>query len=45
MNLVLLEAATTDGLPPVLAGVAAFIILLGALIWVIGMGSGRPHSK
>ena len=44
MNLVLLEAST-EGLPPVLAGVAAFVVLLGALIWVIGMGSGRPNSK
>ncbi|WP_297739766.1 hypothetical protein [uncultured Tessaracoccus sp.] len=44
MNLVLLEAST-EGLPPVLAGVVAFVALLSALIWVIGMGSGRPNSK
>ena len=44
MNLVLLEAAV-EGLPPILAGVATFVVLLGALVWVIGMGSGRPNSK
>ncbi len=45
MNLVLLEAATSSGLPSVLAGLAALVFLLGALFLVIGMGSGRPHSK
>ncbi len=45
MNLVLLEAATISGLPSVLMGIFTLVVLLGALVWVIGMGSGRPHSK
>ncbi|NLE98926.1 MAG: hypothetical protein GX596_13200 [Propionibacterium sp.] len=45
MNLVLLEAEAVSGLPPILMGVAVLVFLLGALGWVIGMGSGRPNSK
>lgn len=45
MNLVLLEAAASEGLPPVIMGIVTVVVLLGALGWVIGMGSGRPHSK
>lgn len=45
MNFVLLEAAASEGLPPILAGVFVLLFLLGALGWVIGMGSGRPNTK
>lgn len=45
MTLALLEAAVLDGLPPVLAGVFTLVCLLGALLWVVGMGSGRPNTK
>lgn len=45
MTLALLEAAVVSGLPPILAGVFMLVALLGALAWVVGMGSGRPNSK
>lgn len=45
MNLVLLEAAEISGLPPIITGVATLAALLGALFWIIGMGSGRPNTK
>lgn len=44
MHSVLLEAAT-EGLNPMFMGVIALGLLLIPLLWVIGMGSGRPHSK
>ncbi|WP_158676348.1 hypothetical protein [Tessaracoccus sp. OH4464_COT-324] len=45
MMSVLLEAAIHGGLPPVIMGVFTLLCLLGALGWVIGMGSGRPNSR
>lgn len=42
----LLEAAAAAPLVPSwVMGLAFLLILLGALGWVIGMGSGRPNSK
>ncbi|MDF1490022.1 hypothetical protein [Tessaracoccus caeni] len=43
MLVTLLEAS--EGLNPMYMGVIALALLLIPLIWVIGMGSGRPHSK
>ena len=31
--------------PTFVMGLGAFLILMTALGWVIGMGSGRPHNK
>jgi hypothetical protein len=36
---------TSSTLPSVIAGIAFFAVMIGALIWVTGMGSGRPNSK
>jgi len=43
--LTLLEAVTYWGLPTIVTGLIALVVLISALGWVIGMGSGRPHSK
>ncbi len=43
MLVTLLEAS--EGLNPMFMGVIALGLLLIPLLWVIGMGSGRPHSK
>jgi len=42
----LLEAsAEAPQVPTFFVGLGAFLILMIALLWVVGMGSGRPHSK
>lgn len=40
----LLEA-TQVLVPSWVMGLCFLLILLGALGWVVGFGSGRPHSK
>ncbi len=45
MSLLLETAHAAPAVPSWVMGVFALVILLGALGWVIGMGSGRPHSK
>lgn len=45
MNLVLLEAESTAGLPPILTGIISLAVLLTALGIVVVMGMGRPNSK
>ena len=39
----LLESAPL--VPSWVMGAAVLFILLFVLVWIIGMGSGRPHSK
>ena len=42
----LLETATAAPLvPSIVMGALALLILLGVIAWIIGFGSGRPHSK
>ncbi|MCC2592603.1 hypothetical protein LKO27_04115 [Tessaracoccus sp. OS52] len=41
----LLETTSSGSLPTILAGVIAFALLMAALLWVTGMGSGRPNSR
>lgn len=41
----LLETAATATVPSWVTGALALAVLLGALAWIIGLGSGRPHSK
>lgn len=39
---ILLEAAQV---PTIVVGIGALAILLTGLLWVVGMGTGRPHNK
>ena len=41
----LLETAAAAPVPSWVMGALALAVLLGALAWIIGLGSGRPHSK
>lgn len=42
----LLETAHTEpAVPSIVMGILALAVMLIALLWVVGMGSGRPHSK
>ncbi|QXT61890.1 MULTISPECIES: hypothetical protein [Tessaracoccus] len=42
----LLEAAASEPLVPSwVMGLIFLCILLGVVAWIIGFGSGRPHSK
>lgn len=41
----LLETTGVEPLPTIIAGGIAFLALMAALAWVIGMGSGRPNTK
>ena len=41
----LLETAAAATVPGWVMGALALAVLLGALAWIIGLGSGRPHSK
>ncbi len=43
--MILLEAATLEGLPPILAGAFFLIIMMAFLFKIIAMGAGRPNSK
>lgn len=46
MLMTLLETAHVEpAVPTIVIGAMALVVLLGALLWVVGMGSGRPHSK
>ncbi|MFT3889685.1 MAG: hypothetical protein QM713_16190 [Arachnia sp.] len=45
MSLLLETAAAEPLVPTWVMGALALFILLGALGWVIGFGSGRPNSK
>lgn len=47
MTTTLLETAAAAGpaVPTIVMGLIVFAILMSGLVWVIGMGSGRPHSK
>lgn len=36
---------TYTSVPTFFVGLGAFLILMIALGWVVGMGSGRPHNK
>ena len=38
-------AAAAPLVPSWVMGALALAVLLGALAWIIGLGSGRPHSK
>lgn len=31
--------------PTIVVGLGAFAILMIGLVWVVGMGLGRPHNK
>lgn len=35
----------TTGLPSITAGIVVFAIAMALVIWVTGMGSGRPNTK
>lgn len=42
----LLETAAAEpAIPTIVVGIMAFAIMMAALVWVVGMGSGRPQSK
>lgn len=41
----LLETTGATGLPSIAAGIIVFAVAMGLLIWVTGMGSGRPNTK
>ncbi len=42
----LLETAAAEPtIPTIVVGIMAFAIMMAALVWVVGMGSGRPQSK
>lgn len=44
--IVLLEsAAEAPTVPSWVMGALALVILLGVIVWIVGFGSGRPHSK
>lgn len=46
MTITLLETVTAGPeIPTIVWGLLAFAVLMAGLGWVIGMGSGRPHSK
>ena len=45
MSLLLETAAAAPAVPSIVMGALMLLLLLGALGWVIGMGSGRPNSK
>ena len=46
MIMTLLETAeAAPAVPTIVAGILAFAGMMAALAWVLGMGSGRPHSK
>lgn len=46
MIMTLLETAAAEpAVPTIVVGIMAFAVLMAALVWVVGMGSGRPHSK
>ncbi len=45
MSLFLETAASAPLVPSWVMGALALLVLLGILGWVIGFGSGRPHSK
>ncbi|GAA3877641.1 hypothetical protein [Tessaracoccus defluvii] len=45
MSLLLETAAEAPLVPSWVMGVFVLVLLLGALGWVVGMGSGRPNSK
>lgn len=38
-------AAAGPAIPTIVMGLIAFGLLMAGLGWVVGMGSGRPHSK
>ena len=41
----LLETAGASGLPSITAGIVVFAVAIGLIVWVTGMGSGRPNTK
>ena len=46
MIITLLETAAAEpAIPTIVAGILAFAGLMAMLVWVVGMGSGRPNSK
>ncbi|CAL8975657.1 hypothetical protein TESS_TESS_00891 [Tessaracoccus sp. O5.2] len=45
MSLLLETAAASPAIPSWVMGALALVILLGAIAWIVGFGSGRPHSK
>ena len=46
MIMTLLETASAGPtIPTIVWGIVVFAILMAGLVWVVGMGSGRPHVK
>lgn len=45
MILATLLESTAPQVPTIVMGIGAFAIFMAGLLWVVGMGSGRPHNK
>lgn len=45
MSLLLETAASAPAVPSWVFGALALATLLGVIVWIVGFGSGRPHSK
>lgn len=45
MSLLLETAASAPAVPSWVMGAIVLVLMLGVIAWIIGFGSGRPHSK
>lgn len=45
MSLLLETASSAAAVPSWVFGAIALFVMLSVLAWIIGFGSGRPHSK
>lgn len=45
MSLLLETASSAPAVPSWVYGALALFVLLGVIAWIVGFGSGRPHSK